>query len=185
MIAELTDESNVARGFSLMPMARAIGYIIGSVGRVPCCRDVVIDVLRTWVQSFYRRCFIASARSMARPLLAPILGRVSVLSSMLCGRGLCTPVAHIEYTLSKRGNAYGRSTSSRHALIFQKTLDSPPRSDLVHQSSRDTPPKDTEVRESESTDAIVPAKPLPLHMLLTKPVLISISNYAMLALLDM
>jgi hypothetical protein len=29
MIAELTDETNVARGFSLMPMARAFGYIIG------------------------------------------------------------------------------------------------------------------------------------------------------------
>ena len=28
-------------------------------------------------------------------------------------------------------------------------------------------------------------KPLPLHMLLTKPVMISIANYAMLALLDM
>jgi hypothetical protein len=29
MIAEITDETNVARGFSLMPMARAFGYIIG------------------------------------------------------------------------------------------------------------------------------------------------------------
>jgi len=48
MIAELTDESNVARGFSLMPMARAVGYIIGFVGRVLCYRDVVIDVLRTF-----------------------------------------------------------------------------------------------------------------------------------------
>jgi hypothetical protein len=51
MIAELTDESNVARGFTLMPMARAVGYIIGFVWRVLCCRDVVIDVLRTWVFS--------------------------------------------------------------------------------------------------------------------------------------
>jgi hypothetical protein len=67
-------------------------------------------------------------------------------------------------------------------LIFQKTLDSSPRSDLVHRSSRDTPAKDTELR---ATDAIAPATPLPLHMLLTKPVIISISNYAMLALLDM
>jgi hypothetical protein len=29
MIGELTDETNVARGLSLMPMARACGYIIG------------------------------------------------------------------------------------------------------------------------------------------------------------
>ena len=34
VIAELTDESNVARGFTLMPMARAAGYMIGFVGRV-------------------------------------------------------------------------------------------------------------------------------------------------------
>lgn len=45
-IAELTDESNVARGFTLMPMARAVGYIIGFVWPLPRCRDVVIDVLR-------------------------------------------------------------------------------------------------------------------------------------------
>ena len=44
MIAELTDETNVARGFSLMPMARAVGYIIGSVGRVLLCH-LVTDVL--------------------------------------------------------------------------------------------------------------------------------------------
>jgi hypothetical protein len=107
MIAELTDETNVARGFTLMPMARAVGYIIGFVWRVLCCRDVVIDVLRTWgIQPFYRRCLITSARSMARPLLPPILGRVSVLSSMPCSCGLCTPVVHIEYTVFKRGNAY-------------------------------------------------------------------------------
>ena len=182
VIAELTDESNVARGFTLMPMARAVGYIIGFVGRVYCCRDVVIDVLRTRVlQPFHRRCFITSARSMARPVLAPILGRVPVLSSMSCGRCLCAPIAHIEYTISRRGNAY-TATLVAPSLIFQKTLDFPPRSDLVHQRSRDTPPKDTKVR------AIVPAKaeePLPLHMLLTKPVMISIANYAMLALLDM
>ena len=43
MIAELTDETNVARGFSLMPMARAVGYIIGSVGRSPRCYNLVTD----------------------------------------------------------------------------------------------------------------------------------------------
>ena len=46
MISELTDETNVARGFSLMPIARALGYMIGSVEGVLCCRYVVIDVLR-------------------------------------------------------------------------------------------------------------------------------------------
>ena len=66
MIAELTDESNVARGFTLIPMACSVGYIMGFVGRVYCCCDVVIDVLRTRVlQSVHRRCFITSARSMA------------------------------------------------------------------------------------------------------------------------
>jgi len=50
MIAELTDESNVARGFSVLPMARAVGFIIGFVWRVLCCRDVVIDVPGTWIR---------------------------------------------------------------------------------------------------------------------------------------
>jgi hypothetical protein len=45
MIAELTDESNVARGFSLMPMARALGFVIGFVDRVPRCLHLVTDVL--------------------------------------------------------------------------------------------------------------------------------------------
>jgi hypothetical protein len=48
MIAELTDETNVARGFSLMPMARALGYVIGFVGHVPRCHRLVTDVLETW-----------------------------------------------------------------------------------------------------------------------------------------
>jgi hypothetical protein len=75
--------------------------------------------------------------------------------------------------------------SSRHVLIFQKMLDSSLHSDLIHQSSCDTLPKNTELCASESTDAIAPAKPLSLHMLLTKLIMISISNYALLSLLDM
>ena len=182
MIAELTDESNVARGFTLLPMASSVGYIIGFVGRVYCCYNVVIDVLRTHVlQPFHRWCFITSARSMARPVLAPILGRVSVLSSMSCGRGLSTPITHFEYTISRRGNAYTAILVTL-ALIFQKTLDFHPHSDLVHRSSRDFPLKDTNVR---AIDPAMAEKPLPLRMLLTKPVMISIANYAMLALLDM
>ncbi len=45
-------------------------------------------------------------------------------------------------------------------------------SDELHEESRDTLLKDD-------------GKPVPLHLLLTKPVVISIANYAMLALLDM
>jgi hypothetical protein len=29
MMAELTDETNVARGFSFLPMTWALGYVIG------------------------------------------------------------------------------------------------------------------------------------------------------------
>lgn len=65
-------------------------------------------------------------------------------------------------------------------LMSHKTLDRP---EVPHKCSRDTPKKDTEVCESNT--AIDPGKPVPLPLLLTKPVLISISNYAMLALLDM
>jgi hypothetical protein len=146
MIAELTDESNVARGFSLMPMARAVGYMIG-----PFIGGVLSRPQDRWPDRFSHP-FWAEYPYFLPCLVAAAYALLSLILS---------------------------------TLYLKETLDSPPRSDLVHQSSRDTPPKDTEVRESESTDAVAPAKPLPLHMLLTKPVMISISNYAMLALLDM
>ncbi|KAF8491346.1 MFS general substrate transporter [Russula emetica] len=146
MIAELTDESNVARGFSLMPMARAVGYIIG-----PFIGGVLSRPQDRWPDRFSHP-FWAEYPYFLPCLVAAAYALLSLILS---------------------------------TLYLKETLDSPPRSDLVHQSSRDTPAKDTEVRESESTDAIAAAKPLPLHMLLTKPVMISISNYAMLALLDM
>jgi len=31
MTAELTDETNAARGFSMMPMAWSLGYVVGFV----------------------------------------------------------------------------------------------------------------------------------------------------------
>ncbi|KAH9005479.1 hypothetical protein EDB86DRAFT_2878429 [Lactarius hatsudake] len=31
MMSELTDETNVAQGFSMLPMTRSLGYVIGSV----------------------------------------------------------------------------------------------------------------------------------------------------------
>ena len=84
---------------------------------------------------------------------------------------LCCPAAAFE--------------SSHHVLIFQKTLDSFLHSDLIHQSSHDTSPKDTKLCVSESTDAIVSAKSLSLHMLLTKSVIISIFNYTLFSPLNM
>jgi len=40
VMAELTDETNVARGFSILPMSTALGYIIGFelLLTAPCTR---------------------------------------------------------------------------------------------------------------------------------------------------
>lgn len=38
LMAELTDESNVAQGFSMLPVATAVAYMIG-FGRLPCRHD--------------------------------------------------------------------------------------------------------------------------------------------------
>jgi len=141
MIAELTDETNVARGFSLMPMARAVGYIIG-----PFIGGVLSRPQDRWPERFSHPLWAEY------PYLLPCLATATY--------------ALLSLVLS--------------ALYLKETLDSTPH---VDQSSRDTPKEDTGV--DESTSAIAPEKPLPLPMLLTKPVMISITNYAMLALLDM
>ena len=72
MIPGLTEESNVACGFSLTSVAHAIGYIISPLGIFSAATTLS---LMFWEQGysspFYRRCLITAARSLARlPLWA-------------------------------------------------------------------------------------------------------------------
>ncbi|KAI0302851.1 MFS general substrate transporter [Multifurca ochricompacta] len=132
MIAELTDETNVARGFSLMPMSRAFGYIIG-----PFIGGVLSRPQDRWPDHFSHP-FWAKYPYFLPCLVASVYAFISFLIS---------------------------------AMYLEEVgvLGFPPGSGLM---TSETSPKET-------------GKPLPLRALLTIPVIVSVSNYAMLALLDM
>ena len=84
MIAALTDGSNVARGCSLMPMARAVDWIIGCVGSFSRCHHLVPDVLgRPVLQLIYRRSCITIAKLLAKPLLTAFVGRIAQFQAEL------------------------------------------------------------------------------------------------------
>jgi hypothetical protein len=82
ILAEITDESNIARGFSMLPLAAGVGQIIGS----GILHNIFILSLISVLQSFYRRRFITASGSLAGHVLAQFLVRVSILPSMR-GRG--------------------------------------------------------------------------------------------------
>jgi len=72
MMAELTDETNMARGFSLIPITWAVGS----------------SASHGWYA-------IAATRSLARSLLASFLGRLPILPPMsrhshVCARSICS-----------------------------------------------------------------------------------------------
>ncbi|KAF8266410.1 major facilitator superfamily domain-containing protein [Lactarius quietus] len=119
MIAELTDDTNVARGFSLLPMARAAAYIIG-----PFIGGVLSRPQDHWPNRFSGP-FWAEYPYFLPCLVAATYALVSFIVTAL-------------YLEEKRT---------------------------------------TEVPKQD--------QPLPLRALLTRPVLLSISSYAMIALLDM
>ncbi|KAI9445817.1 MFS general substrate transporter [Russula earlei] len=137
MIAELTDETNVARGFSLMPMARAVGYIIG-----PFIGGVLSRPQDRWPDRFSHP-FWAEY-----PYFLPCL--------------VTSTYALISFILS--------------AMYLKETLDCNPSTEFqvskYSERSLDASPNDA-------------GKPVPLSSLLTRPVMLSTANYAMIALLDM
>ena len=51
MMAELTDESNAARGFSTLPMSYSLGYAIGSVTASAICPVAPSLIFRLSVRS--------------------------------------------------------------------------------------------------------------------------------------
>ncbi|KAH9005477.1 MFS general substrate transporter [Lactarius hatsudake] len=140
MMAELTDETNVARGFSMLPMSQSLGYAIGWGHAIP------------------------TARSLARRLFTFLLGRIPILPSVLCGRYLYLCFAHRQCHIPERVKC-GPLTEPRPSETSS----------------------DGAGEESASISPILPPngleKPPPLRSILTRPVLISISSYAMLSLL--
>ncbi|KAN0130269.1 major facilitator superfamily transporter [Lactarius tabidus] len=130
MMAELTDETNMARGFSLVPLTWAVGSTVG-----PLIGGVLSRPQDRWPNLFSH----------------PFWGEYPYFLPCL---------AAATYAL----------TAFTLAAIFLKEANS----DLPRVGDGeilDGPTKDTE-------------RPLPLLALLTRPVVVSVANYGMIALLD-
>jgi len=143
--AELTDETNVARGFSMLPMAWSLGYVIG-----PFIGGVLSRPQDRWPQTFSHS-FWADY-----PYFLPCL----VAATFTCLSFVITAL-YLEETL------YSKSSDKLQLATTN--------SDIPQGEAGDSPDLDMTPNESD--------KPLPLRSVLTKPVVVSIANYAMFALL--
>ncbi|KAH9165756.1 MFS general substrate transporter [Lactarius sanguifluus] len=144
MMAELTDETNVARGFSMLPMSQSLGYAIGPLvgGMLSRPQDRWPNVFSHsfWAEyPYFLPCFVAATCACASLTVNVIYLKETVKSGPL-----------IEPRPSETSSdADGEEPASISPIL---------------------PPKGSE-------------KPPPLRSILTRPVLISISSYAMLSLL--
>jgi len=137
-MAELTDESNAAQGFSLLNMAWSVGYIIG-----PLVGGTLSRPQDRWPHNFSQP-FWAKY-----PYFLPCL----VIALYSCMSWVVM------------------------AIFLKETMT------FTHKSARiysDTPQEESNDAAHQDTQ-----KPPPLYSLLTRPVLVSISNYAMLTFLEM
>ncbi|KAH9005448.1 MFS general substrate transporter [Lactarius hatsudake] len=147
MTAELTDETNVAQGFSMLPMFRAVGRVIGSlIGGVlsrPQDRWPHVFSHPFWADyPYFLPCLVASM--------------FSCLSLIITG-------LYLEETLDSR--------PSEKLLFARPDPDTPQGDANDHSPSLDMTPDDSD-------------KPPPLRSVVTKPVVITVANYGMTALLN-
>ncbi|KAH9059729.1 MFS general substrate transporter [Lactarius vividus] len=140
MMAELTDETNMARGFSLLPVTWCVGSTIG-----PFIGGLLSRPQDRWPNVFSH----------------PFWGEYPYFLPCLA----TATYSLLSFTLA--------------AIFLKETVNSDaitnPNSDLLRVGEGeilDGPAKDTE-------------EPLPLRALLTRPVVMSIANYGMIALLNM
>ncbi|KAH9005484.1 major facilitator superfamily domain-containing protein [Lactarius hatsudake] len=146
MVAELTDETNVARGFSMLPMTWSLGYVIG-----PFIGGMLSRPQDRWPRVF------------SHPFWAEYPHFLPCLVAAACGCASLT-VNAIYLIETVNCHPFNGLRSSETSL------------DVAGEEpagiSHTLPPKGLE-------------KPPPLRSILTRPVLISISSYAMLSLLSM
>ncbi|KAH9027867.1 major facilitator superfamily transporter [Lactarius pseudohatsudake] len=146
MTAELTDETNVAQGFSMLPVAWSLGRVIG-----PLIGGVLSRPQDRWPHVFSHS-FWADY-----PYFLPCLVAAIFLCLSLVITGL-----YLEETLYSRPSEKLRLAS--------------PNSDSPQREAGDSP--DLAVSSNESD------KPLPLRSVLTKPVVVTTTNYALFAMLS-
>ncbi|KAH9005453.1 MFS general substrate transporter [Lactarius hatsudake] len=145
MIAELTDETNVALGFSIPPVAWSLGTVIG-----PLIGGSLSRPQDHWPHVFSHP-FWADY-----PYFLPCL----VAASFTC-LSLAITALYLEETIH-----LGPSKKLQHAR----------RNSDTQGEAGDSPDLDMQSNE--------PEKPPPLRSVLTKPVIVTVANYAMLAFLD-
>ncbi|KAH9052776.1 MFS general substrate transporter [Lactarius vividus] len=162
MMAELTDETNVARGSSLIQVTWAIGGMIG------------FDIL---LLPFV---FFPNIR-ITRPFIGGVLSRPqdrwpNVFSHPFWG--------DYPYFLPCLATAsYALLSFSLASIFLKETMKGDPVVKRNPEGNSDRPP----VAAGEITDGPVKgtAKPVPLRALLTRPVVVSVANYGMTGMLDM
>src|SRR5712691_2892386 len=108
IIAEITDETNVARAFSLLPMTWAVGVVIGSVISLPSPVLANLSVGMSQPVSWWR--LISTSRSLAYRLLTPFLGQISLLPTMSSFCSLCMCISN--HSSEFLGGAWFRSSSA-------------------------------------------------------------------------
>ncbi|KAH9169240.1 MFS general substrate transporter [Lactarius sanguifluus] len=146
MTAELTDETNVTQGFSMLPMFRAVGRVIGSL-----IGGVLSRPQDRWPHIFSHP-FWADYPYFLPCLIASIFSSLSLITTGL----------YLEETLNARSS--------------EKPPLARPNSDIPQEETGDSPGPDMTPDESD--------KPLPLRSVLTKPVVTTVVNYGMTALLN-
>jgi len=146
MIAELTDETNIARGFSMAPLAWSLGYMIG-----PLIGGVFSRPQDRWPHAFSHP-FWAEY-----PYFLPCL----VAATFTCLSFIITAL-YLKETLTSR------SSEELHLSRLN--------SDIPQGEAGDSPDLDMTPDESD--------RPLPLRSVFTKPVVVTLANYAMFALLN-
>jgi len=146
MTVELTDESNKARGFSMLPFVWSLGYVIG-----PLIGGVLSRPQDRWPHIFPHPFWAAY------PYFLPCL----VAATFTCLSIVITGL-YLKETLKSRP-----SEKLQHAgATF----------DIPQGEADDSPDLDLSSNDSD--------KPLPQRSVLTKPVIVTVANYSMLALLN-
>jgi len=139
MMAELSDESNLAQAFSLLPMTWSFGFIIG-----PFFGGVLSRPQDRWPSVF------SNPFWNKFPYFLPCLVSAAIA---------CVSLVIVSNFLEE-------------TVKFQS-------------ASADSDPSREETGDISDLHPIDVEKPLPLRKLFTRPVLISVANYATLALIGM
>ncbi|TFY69228.1 hypothetical protein EVG20_g3234 [Dentipellis fragilis] len=156
MVADITDETNLSQALSLMPVTWAVGSTIGPL----------------------------MGGQLSRPatrfptIREPFLETIPLLPPVCSCRSVHHAVAHLSCLLFEGGHLSRRTRlpPTRPPPMHCKVSPSWTSQRVPHWS---TTTHRTPVSSSDSRE-----KPLPLGALLTAPVILSVSNYATLALLD-